>query len=439
EGTAVRQARVFKDGTTIEESFRRLSSRVQRMMRLFSHLDGLSIARCIIEKAAERKFLYVPRSLTLPLHSDTGRHSRILQSIFCSSGVWKASKFDEMIEECVKHSLLQTSITDGETFYSMEPPVQSYLQSTSGLIQKHPIRHLIVRLLASATTDARYDEYFGFNQLLAPHIRLVRLEDVTEGDDHFGFGRFLFEMGDPLAIVHWQRCVSLWKDSLGDKAVSTVNATSELAASYKAFGREMEALPLQEEVVEKRRAIFGPDHFSTHAAMNNLATTYVSLARPKDALPLQAELVQRWGRVYGPDNINTLLAIHNLAGTYQILGRFTEALPLQEQVLQKRRTFLGPDHLDTLNAMYNLGCNYNSLGRESDALPLYQEIIDKRRSLLGPGHRDTVNAMYNLLVAYSRLGMKEELQALARTTLPLCEGVYDSEQEKTLWVRSLLD
>ncbi|KAG8845552.1 hypothetical protein FRB91_001665 [Serendipita sp. 411] len=465
---------------TIEMSFRCLSVRVQEMLMVFTYMDARSIARCIVERAAEREFLHIPQGSEVPPQPDTILQAKVLQDIFCSGGEWNAFELDGMIGECLKYSLLQMSTTGGERFYSMHPLVQTYLQSISSTVRNCSTRRLIVRLLASATTTSNRYEFFGFNRLLSPHVRLIRLGDVVEAGDHYGFGDILSEEGNGLAIPHLEQCVKQWKFSIGSNTNTTLASMVMLSNSYYSLGKVQEALQLEEEVFQKWKQVLGPDHLDTLMAMNNLAASYASLGRAQEALPLQEEVLQKRKQLLGPDHLSTMMVMSNLAASYYSLGRVEEALPLQEEVLQKRKQALGPDHLDTLAAMGNLAVSYaslgrveealllreevfqtlkqllrpdhldtliamgnlavsyKSLGRAHEALSLEKEVLEKWKKLLGPDHRDTLKAMRNLLKTFKQLTMEQELKSLAEVALPLHERVYGVGHDETEWVRSLL-
>ncbi|KAG8782587.1 hypothetical protein FRC20_011914 [Serendipita sp. 405] len=423
---------------TIEMSFRCLSVRVQEMLVLFTYMDARSIARCIVERAAKRKFLHIPQESEVPPQPDTIVQAKVLQDIFCSGGEWNAFEFDGMIGECLKYSLLQMSTTGGERFYSMHPLVQTYLQSISSTVRGCSTRRLIVRLLASATTTGDRYEFFGFNRLLSPHVRLVRLGDIVEAGDHYGFGDILSEEGNGFAISHLEQCVEIWKVSVGSNTKPTLDSMAMLSNSYYSLGKVQEALQLDEEVFQKWKQLFGPDHLYTLHAMNNLADSYRSLGRVEEALPLQEEVLPKRRQLLGPDHLHTLSAMNNLAASYSSLGRVEEALQLQEEVFQKRKQLLGPDHLETLIAMGNLAISYNSSGRARDALSLEKEVLEKRKRLLGPDHRDTLWTMRGLLRTFRQLDMEQDLKSLAEAALPLHERVYGVGHDKTEWVRRFL-
>ncbi|KAG8807691.1 hypothetical protein FRC17_004316, partial [Serendipita sp. 399] len=375
---------------TIEMSFRSLSSRAQDMMQLFAHLDARSIPRCVIQKAAEREFVHLPNNSGYPVNPDTlFAHGYALQDIFSPSGQWDDFEFDAMVQECLKYSLLQLSSTDGERFYSMHALVQKYLQSVSTSIRDCPPGQLVVRLLASTITVGRRYEFFTFNRLLAPHIRKIRQEDVTEPGDHNGFGFVFVDTDEITGITHLEQSLAMWRSRLDEDDDIILLTMTYLADSYWSFGKPEEALPLQQELLRKRTESLGPN------------------------------------------DPNTLVIMDNLANTYSALGQEENALPLIEEVLQKRREILGPDNLDTIGAMNNLASTYFMLGRVTDSHPLYQEVFEKRTELLGPEHRDTLVAVFNLLLLFVQLGMTTETQELATTALPRFEKIYGPDYKDT--------
>ncbi|KAG8820176.1 hypothetical protein FRC18_011809 [Serendipita sp. 400] len=314
-----------------------------------------------------------------------------------------------------------------------------FLQSTPDLPHDYPhsVERTIEMSFRSLSTTVQ-GMMTLFARFLSPHIRLVRSEDVVEAGDLCGFGKILSEEGDGLGITHLEQCVEIWKCSLGEDAQITLEAMVILAKCYKLLGRLQEALPLQEDILQKRRKLLGPDHLDTVVDMSNLANTYESLERVQEALPLHEEVLQKMKHLHGPDDLETLMAVNNVAICYYGLGRMQEALPLQEGVLQKWKKLLGPGHLSTLVAMRNLANIYASIGRVGDALLLEKEVFEERKKLLGPDHRGTLGAMLNLLLTLEQLAMEEELKTLAKIALPLYEKVYGAGHEDTLWISSLI-
>ncbi|KAG8811474.1 hypothetical protein FRC17_002432, partial [Serendipita sp. 399] len=419
---------------TIEMSFYLLPPQTQDMMLLFARLDARSIPRCIIERAAERRFLHIPQETRHSPSSETVKQAEILRNMFCPRGDWNVFDFDAMVEACLKYSLLQFSTTDGEKFYSMHPLVQHYLQSASGTMCDDSPGRLVVRILASAVTHGRRYEFFGFNRLLAPHIRQVHWEDVLEAGDFKGFGFVLVDVGDISGIGYLEQCLAMWRNLQGEDDEVTLDSMAYLSKSYWSFGQEEKALPLQKQLLQKQSDLHGPDHRDTLFTINNLANTYSSLGREEEALPLREALLKRRQKLLDPDHLDILTAMSNLGLTYGSLGREEEALPLKEYVLEKRRTVLGPDHLDTLGAMNSLALTYSSLGREKEALLLQEEVLQKRKKLLGPDHLHTLMAMYNLASTYRLIGRAADSLLLYKEVLHKRTHLLGPEHRQTLLV-----
>jgi len=197
--------------TTIQMSLDRLSQAALDMMVVFSRLDATSIAQSIVTKAAKRQFMNVETDLPAePLHAKTIQHAATLMSIFCPSGKWLEFEYNGIIETCQQYLLLQSSIQGGNKFHSMHRLVQMYLQVHFSGVQGHQPSQLVIRLLGSAITIGKDDEYLAFNRLLAPHLGLVELSDVVQAEDHHNFGMVWREQGNVSSmVIHFERCLAL--------------------------------------------------------------------------------------------------------------------------------------------------------------------------------------------------------------------------------------
>ena len=83
-----------------------------------------------------------------------------------------------------------------------------------------------------------------------------------------------------------------------------------------------------------------------------------SLGRSSERLKLNEECLEIRKRVLGPEHPDTLQSMDGLAATYVNLGRLTEALKLYEECLEIRKRVLGPEHPDTLQSMDGLAATY---------------------------------------------------------------------------------
>jgi tetratricopeptide (TPR) repeat protein len=168
---------------------------------------------------------------------------------------------------------------------------------------------------------------------------------------------------------------------------------SNLAESYSAGGRPLEALKLNEETLRLRKAKLGLDHPDTLASMNNLAKSYVAAGRILEALKLQEETLRLKKTKLGPDHPDTLLSMNNLAASYLDAGRTEEALKLFEETLHLQKAKLGPAHPDTLRSMNNLASSYIAAGRVADALSILMETLARRQQRVAAAPSDSVEQL----------------------------------------------
>ena len=199
---------------------------------------------------------------------------------------------------------------------------------------------------------------------------------------------------------------------LGPDHLLTLLTGGNLAYDFKLLGRYEEALALEQAVIDDLIRILGPYHPHTLRLRNNHALTYKYLGRYEKALALDQAILDDCMRVLGPDHPGTLASRANLAGDFLVLGRYKKALPLHKAVLNDLIRVLGPDHPDTLTSHDNLANNYACLGRFKKALALHQVVLEDRTRVLGPDHPDTLASRNNLAADYEFLGRHEEARTL---------------------------
>ena len=205
--------------------------------------------------------------------------------------------------------------------------------------------------------------------------------------------------------------------ALGPKHPDTLLAMHELANSYGDAGRSEEALRLRDEVLKLRREVLGAEHPDTLKAMGNLGNSYFNSGRRQDALRLREEVLMLSRKVNGPEHPETLKAMHNLALSCDPARR----LSLRTEVLTLSSTVNGPEHPLTLMAMQALASSYADSGRHEEALTLRKQVLALSSKVNGPQHPHTLGAMQNLATTYGQIGrpdealkMEEELLAIRR-------------------------
>jgi tetratricopeptide (TPR) repeat protein len=422
--------------TTIAMSLKQLPRDVEDMMRIFAHLENTSIARNIISKAASRQFREVVGTDESKVRPETLQHAEALMKIFCPGGTWSESAFNKLITQCLQYSLLRVTNQGNAQFYSMHILVQSYLQATSSSAQSQYVRQLIVRLLGSPITLSTGNEHLAFNRSIFPHLRLIHMEDVIEGGDHRAFGHVMERAGDDKsALPHFERCVNIWKFSLGEEHENTLWAIMDLAHSYKMKGTSQDAAKLEERVLEIRKRTLGLEHRNTLTTSGSLASSYTRLGEHEEAMKLNEQVLEVQKRVLGSEDVDTVLTMSNLAISYIHLRRNEEALELQKKVLELQKKSLGPEDPNTLRTMSNLADSYRRVGRSQEALEIIQQALEMEKMVVGPEHPNTLTTMCIQLLVLRDLGMTEQLSQLLDIALPVHEKVLGTNHIRTEWIR----
>ena len=136
--------------------------------------------------------------------------------------------------------------------------------------------------------------------------------------------------------------------------------------------------------------------------MQVMGDVYDNLGLYPRAQSLQQQSMEIRQRVLGPENPDTLQSMNSLADVLSHEGHYAEAEKLDRETLDIRRRVLGPEHPDTLSSMNNLAIDLWDEGHYAEAEKLYRETLDIQRRVLGPEHPDTLSSMNNLAVALWR-------------------------------------
>jgi tetratricopeptide (TPR) repeat protein len=88
---------------------------------------------------------------------------------------------------------------------------------------------------------------------------------------------------------------------------------NNLACSYHALGRNVEATQLHEKTLFLRKAKFVPNHPATLKSMSNLAESYAATGRHADALKLYEVTLELRKAKLGSDHPDTLTSLNRLA------------------------------------------------------------------------------------------------------------------------------
>ncbi len=270
---------------------------------------------------------------------------------------------------------------------------------------------------------------------LLPHARLRGEGGLARGETTPGgwVGSALYHLGDlPGARALQEQVLEARRRLLGPEHPAMLISLNNLAETLRAQGDLPGARALQEQVLEARRRILGPEHPAMLISMNNLASTLRAQGDLPGARALQEQVLEVRRRLLGPEHPNTLTSLNNLASTLSAQGDLPGARALEEQVLKARRRLLGPEHPDTLTSMSNLASTLSAQGDLPGARTLEAQVLDIRRRTLGPEHPDTLTSLNNLAQTLSAQGDLLGARALQEQVLEARRRLLGPEHPDTL-------
>uniref|UniRef100_A0A7S3VS32 Kinesin light chain n=1 Tax=Dunaliella tertiolecta TaxID=3047 RepID=A0A7S3VS32_DUNTE len=186
-------------------------------------------------------------------------------------------------------------------------------------------------------------------------------------------------------------------------------------------GKDKEAYPLFEQIVEDCKTMFGKDALKTLVAKQNLAGCLESMGKYSEAFQLQKETAMGINRKPGEYNEATRTTVmNNQAGSLMVLGKYEEAVPLFREALAMTRA-CGASYEDTLISIVNLAVCLRHLGSNDEAHELLQEAQEGLKKELHPKHPHTLKCTINLAGTLKDLGKHQEAIKLFQEAMDGCK------------------
>jgi Tetratricopeptide repeat len=131
---------------------------------------------------------------------------------------------------------------------------------------------------------------------------------------------------------------------LGDRSSAGRRLVLDTIRYLQAHGDIHASRTVGEPLLDRWRAVLGPDHPDTLTAATRLTSALVHLGEAEPARALGEDTVQRCRRVFGPDHRITLDAASGLTLALGLLGEAEPARALGEDTVQRSRRGFGRDH-----------------------------------------------------------------------------------------------
>ena len=231
------------------------------------------------------------------------------------------------------------------------------------------------------------------------------------------------------AEAAYEESIHLYR-RINDSAVT--NPLAGLGIVYNIGGRQEEAIPLFEAIVESLRVEFDRPHYRLGIALSNLGATLNDLERYDEARPYLRESVDVFDATVGRSHPNAMIAHVTYGLHLNRAGRFEEAIEEGKKFVATAIESFGPDHSLTAFAQNVAGQSYCDGGRAAEGAELLRLSTETRRSVLPPGNWLVANGESLLGACYSKVGRMEDAEQLLSSSHKALLEILGPEHIKTI-------
>ncbi|MCX5362600.1 FxSxx-COOH system tetratricopeptide repeat protein [Streptomyces sp. NBC_00124] len=323
----------------------------------------------------------------------------------------------------------------------------------SDVFQVHRLTQAVVREACSEAADSLQDDVAallvavepGDPELpatwplwasLAPHVSAALSSLSTRADARptlLNIARYLVRSAQPHAAHSLAGTLhETWSELLGKDDPDTLRAAHMVTWGLDALAAHAEALPLVEDILERRRRVLGEDDDDTLSSAYDLAVTLSHLGRFEESYALHQKVHERRRAILGDDHPETLRAAYALAADLNLSGSPERAYAPLAEILELQRRSLGNDHLSTLDTAHELANVLYKLSRLHEAHLLVTDVLDRRRNVLGEDHPGTLRAYRGFGAVLTRLGRHDEARSVLADTLERQRRTLGSDHPDSL-------
>lgn len=239
---------------------------------------------------------------------------------------------------------------------------------------------------------------------LSPHLLAV-VENSTEDDSPEicawlldRYATYLQYSGNVTASPQmFEAALAIYDDYAPNEAYGALITRGNLAASYDANGRSLEAIEMEERVLNESERRLGPVHEDTIMARANLAVSYSHAGQGRSALLLMKRALNDARTHLGERSMHAARYMTGLAGMYLESGGDPVKI---ETLLTDALDILEHDDTaghDQWHLKLNLAVSLVANGRVQDVASLLKHLISETTKTLGNDHPTTLIArLYKL-------------------------------------------
>ncbi|KAL8697956.1 MAG: hypothetical protein Q9201_006832 [Fulgogasparrea decipioides] len=177
----------------------------------------------------------------------------------------------------------------------------------------------------------------------------------------------------------------------GPESTTTLNEIRHLVVCLRRLKRFEEAIEMQDQLIEARKATIGKANEITLGNMSYLAKIYEEITDWPKAIEASRELYLA-RRNMDPDSPKTITQASHIAALYVKLEKWDLVIDLRKYEADEWRRIEGADSQNALIALRSLVDGFESTQRYTEARQSMDEIIKAQLRIFGPSHADTLEA-----------------------------------------------
>lgn len=251
----------------------------------------------------------------------------------------------------------------------------------------------------------------------------------------------LFEVGQAISLqiqiaaARWihRRSIRAWSNPIKPMHTEYLTALSDLTQSLWLAGLRRASRTAGERAVTGLRLQLGPHHITTLEASFNLARTYRHIGMLETAHHMLVEVLRERRRILGRDHLDTLMTLNELGMSFKSRKRnLALAEKLTRQVLESRMQILGEEHAYTLWSVNDLAKVLCARQRSAEAVTILEQAIPAVSRTLGDQHVGMQMTKGNLALAYAQQRRWQEAETL------LEELILQVDEAHPDWLKSMI-
>jgi tetratricopeptide (TPR) repeat protein len=372
-----------------------------------------------------------------PIPRDVFRRGTGATSARISELMQDSILFAQAIRELGRFAL----VTIGGRSISVHRLVQALLRGELSASEQSRYRHDIHLILAAAAPPSPADDrYWRRYRELLPHVTAEATEfaDCTVTEVRalaLDVMRYLYLIGDhPSCVDMSSRFINQWTMDSGPDDPSVIDANRHYGNVLRGIGRNTEALAINEQNLDRARAVLGPGDAITLAIQTSVAADQRARGNFTAARDIDSEALDLSRAALGQDDPQTMRTISNLAIDYGLTSdyrRSQELSQLAHQLTSEATTGASPN--DVLISWYQMAWALRLQGKHQAARDVAEDALDYGRERLGADHPATLRTATGLSVALRRIAAtRESAVELARDTYELARSRHGEGHPDTM-------